>query len=193
MPHPVRLVGIAGSLREGSLNRALLRTVRDELLPAHVTLDLIEIGELPLYNSDLETGQPAPDAVARMRTQIAEADAVLFAMPEYNHSVPGLLQNAIDWASRPSFKSCLVGKPVGLMGVSPSPAGTARGQQVMKLTLDAVMARLMPHRGVQIGSAAGKFEDGRLADEKTRAFVAGYVESLASFARSLQPAQPEQA
>jgi chromate reductase len=188
MTDSLRLVGIAGSLREGSFNRALLRTVRDELLPAGVTLDLAEIGDLPHYNSDLETGQEAPEPVARLRTQISTADGVLFAMPEYNHTVPGVLQNAIDWASRPSFQSPLVGKPIGLMGVSTSPVGTARGQQVMKLVVEAVLARLMPHRGVLIGGGAQKFEDGRLTDEKTRQFVADYLEQFAAFARSLQPA-----
>jgi chromate reductase len=189
MSSPLHFVGIAGSLRTGSLNRALLETIQSDLLPAHVTLDLLDIGDLPLYNSDLETGQAAPDAVTHLRTQIAAADAVLFAMPEYNHTVPGLLQNAIDWASRPSYKSCLVGKPVGLMGASPSPVGTARGQQAMKLVLNAVMARLMPHPGVLVGSAMDKFADGRLTDEKTRAFVSTYLESLASFVRSTQPVE----
>ena len=189
MSSTLRLVGIAGSLRSGSLNRALLETIQADLLPNGVTLDLLDIGDLPLYNSDLETGQAAPESVTRLRTQISEADGVLFAMPEYNHSVPGLLQNAIDWASRPSFKSCLVGKPVGLMGVSPSPVGTGRGQQVMKLVLSAVMARLMPHPGVLVGSAMDKFEGGLLTDEKTREFAAKYLESLASFVRSTQPVE----
>ncbi len=189
MTSSLHLVGIAGSLRKGSLNRALLETIQSDLLPDGVTLDLLDISDLPLYNADLETGQAAPGTVTRLRTQIAQADGVLIAMPEYNHTVPGLLQNAIDWASRPSYQSCLVGKPVGLMGVSPSPVGTARGQQAMKLVLAAVMARLMPHPGVLVGSAMSKFEDGRLTDEATRAFVAKYLESLASFVRSTGPVE----
>ena len=188
--HPsLHLVGIAGSLREGSLNRALLKTIQADLLPESVTLDLFDVGDLPLYNADLETGQAAPDTVTQLRTRIGQADALLIVMPEYNHTVPGLLQNAIDWASRPSYKSCLVGKPVGLMGVSPSPIGTARGQQAMKMVLNAAMARLMPHPGVLVGSAADKFTDGRLTDEKTRTFVSTYLESLASFVRSTQPVE----
>lgn len=188
MTDSLSLVGIAGSLRDGSFNRALLRTVRDELLPAGASLEIAEIGDLPHYNSDLETDRPAPEPVARLRTQIATADGVLFVMPEYNHTVPGVLQNAIDWASRPSFQSPLVGKPVGLMGVSTSPIGTARGQQVMKLVLEAVLARLMPHRGVLVGGAAQKFENGRLTDEQTRQFASDYLEQFAAFCRSLQPA-----
>src|SRR5690606_14971203 len=98
-----------------------------------------------------------PGRAQTLKDSIARADGVLIASPEYNHSVPGVLQNAIDWASRPGMKSPLKRKPVAIMGASGGPVGTARGQQVLKLTLMSTLALIMPHPGVAVGQAKDKF------------------------------------
>jgi len=119
----MKLLGIAGSLREGSYNRSLLRAAR-ELLPEGVELVECEIGGLPFYDGDVEAaGDPEP--VVALKNAIRDADALLIATPEYNRGVPGVLKNAVDWASRPPLGSPLTGKHVALMGASTGRAGTA--------------------------------------------------------------------
>jgi chromate reductase, NAD(P)H dehydrogenase (quinone) len=110
---PVRVVGISGSLRRGSLNTALLRAAVADA-PDWVELEIVSIGDLPLYNADLEPDLPA--AVVRPRAAVAAADAILLATPEYNYSIPGTLKNAVDWISRPRRDATVDGKPVAMMG-----------------------------------------------------------------------------
>ncbi|HWK41182.1 MAG TPA: NAD(P)H-dependent oxidoreductase, partial [Croceibacterium sp.] len=126
MADSLRILGIAGSLRAGSLNRALLRAAAD-LAPAGVTIERFDLMQVPLYNGDVEEAGDPP-GVAAFKQAIAAADGVLIATPEYNHGVPGVMKNAIDWASRPPRGAPLGGKPVGLIGASPGMTGTARGQ-----------------------------------------------------------------
>ena len=183
----LRVAGIAGSLRRGSLNRALLAAAA-ELAPADVEIVPVEIGALPLYDEDLDTDAP-PGAVARLRAALAAADALLVATPEFNHNIPGVLQNALDWASRPAFASALRGLPAGMMGAASGSIGTARAQEALKLVLLAVQAPVFPHRGVLVGGARAKFADGRLVHAPTREFVAGYLSEFAAWARA-QPRTP---
>src|SRR5688572_23791882 len=126
-PAPLLVCGIAGSLRKASLNRALLRSAQ-ELAPANMEIRIFDrVGELPLYNEDVDkAGDPEP--VAALKRAIADADALLIATPEYNQGVPGVLKNAIDWASRPPRGSVLAGKPTAIFGASPGVTGTARAQ-----------------------------------------------------------------
>ena len=120
----VEIAAIAGSLRAASWARASLRAIA-ELLPGDVRLTIWDgLGAVPLFNEDLETG-PAPDAVADMRELIDESDALLIATPEYNRSIPGVLKNALDWASRPYGQTVLKDKPVAVVGTSPLPTGGA--------------------------------------------------------------------
>src|SRR5262245_60268308 len=123
---PVRVLGIAGSLRRGSFNRSLLAAAV-ELAPEELEIRVFEgLGEIPLYDADVEAaGEPPP--VVALKTAISESDALLIATPEYNHSIPGLLKNAIDWASRPAGRSVLNGKPVGMIGATPGLGATIRG------------------------------------------------------------------
>ena len=121
----VHIVGVAGSLRQGSYNRALLREALT-VLPAESSLEILEIGDLPLFNQDLENDPPAE--VIRFKKGLAGADALLLVTPEYNYSIPGVLKNALDWASRPPQTSPLTGKPVALIGASTSGFGTVRSQ-----------------------------------------------------------------
>ena len=180
---PLRIVALAGSLRRGSWNRRLLEAAR-ELAPAGVQVDIVELGDIPLYDADHDTEETRPASVRRLKQLVAEADGVLVATPEYNHSVPGVLQNAIDWASRPAMKSPLADKPVGIMGASPGALGAARAQQHLKLVLMATLAQVLPHPGVSVGLAAEKFDaEGRLVHEPTRQFVAAYLAAFAAWIR----------
>ena len=180
---PLRILALAGSLRRGSWNRRLLEAARD-LAPAGVHLDVVDLGDLPLYDADLDTEETRPAAVRRLKQRVAEADGVLVATPEYNHSVPGVLQNAIDWISRPAMKSPLVEKPAAIMGVSTGALGAARAQQQLKLVLMATLAQVLPHPGVSVGLAAEKFDaEGRLVHEPTRQFVAAYLAAFEAWIR----------
>ncbi len=179
----MRVLGIAGSLRSGSYNRGLLEAAR-QLAPPSMTIERFDLDAIPLYNADLDADGRRPAEVERLKTAIAAADAVLIVTPEYNHSVPGVLQNAIDWASRPGLKSPLAGKPAGLMGASAGALGSARGQQQLKLVLMSTLSLVMPHNGVSVGQAKEKFDaSGSLTHEPTRQFVAAYLKELDAWTR----------
>jgi chromate reductase, NAD(P)H dehydrogenase (quinone) len=182
---PVRVLGIAGSLRRGAYNRYLLDAAR-EVAPEWMAIEIFDLHDIPLYNADLDDDQDRPAAVARFKQRIAVADALLFATPEFNHSIPGVLQNAIDWASRPGGKSPMVGKPAAIMGASPGAIGTARAQQQLKLVLFSTLAVVMPHAGVVVGQAADKFDtSGRLVHQPTREFLRSFVQDLGYWALRL--------
>jgi chromate reductase len=177
---PLQVLGIAGSLRRASYNRQLLESAR-RLAPPALVITPFDIGEVPLYNADHDADAARPEAVRRLKQAIAVSDAVLFAAPEYNHGVPGVLQNVIDWASRPAFASPLAAKPVGMMGTSGGISGTMRGQQALKLVLMSTLALIFPHAGIAITLAKDKFDaGGMLAHEQTRELLAVY---LADFER----------
>jgi len=174
----MKILGIAGSLRRGSYNRALVEAARG-LMPAGIALETFELDDIPLYNRDLDVDGLRPSEVERLKRSIAEADALLLATPEYNYGVSGVLKNAIDWASRPAMKSPLAGKPVAIMGASPSITGTARAQQELKLTLMSCLSLVMPHAGVLVGLAHEKFDaSGALTHEPTRKFLESFLHDL---------------
>lgn len=182
---PTRILAIAGSLRRASWNRRLLEAAR-ELAPDGVVVEIFDLADVPMYDGDRDTDERRPEAVRRLKQAIATADALLVSTPEFNHSIPGVLQNAIDWASRPAMQSPLADKPVAVMGASPGALGAARAQQHLKLVLMATLAQVMPHPGVAVGGVAEKFApDGTLAHEPTRRFLAALVASLAGWARRL--------
>jgi len=180
----MRIVGIAGSIRAGSFNRALLEAAA-ELAPEGMTIEPWDgLREVPLYDAglDLDGARPAP--VEELKRRIAEADGVLLASPEYNYSVPGVLKNAIDWVSRPGHQSVLVGKPVAIVGASGGVVGTARGQVHLRDVMHSTLSRVFPHPDILVGQSAAKFQDGRLADEPTRELVARYLRRFADFVRT---------
>lgn len=173
--------GIAGSLRRGSYNHALLR-VAGALAPAGMELRIFDrMAEIPLFNEDVEAeGDPEP--VQALKQAIAEADALLFATPEYNHGVPGVLKNAIDWASRPTGASALAGKPAAIFGASPGIVGTARAQSQLRQALVFTDTPTLPQPEVLVYHAHVKFDaEGRLTDEKTRRFVRILLQQLADW------------
>lgn len=172
-----RILGIAGSLRQDSFNRNLLVAATHEL-PAGVELEIWDnLGHVPPFNEDLEAA-PAPAAVAELRQAISVASGLLIATPEYNGSIPGQLKNALDWASRPYRGSALSGKPVAVIGASPSPGGAASAQADLRKVLarsGAVVAdgRLpVPHAFRQLD------ETGRLVDRALRSGLAAVIENL---------------
>lgn len=170
----LRIAAFAGSLRRTSLNRALLRAAR-ELAPEGMTIELIEIGDLPLFNADIEA-EGDPPVVDTFKAHLRDADGVLIATPEYNDGIPGALTNAIDWGSRLPGRSPLVGKPVALMGASPSQIGTARAQLHLRQLLAHVHARTLPSPELLISKAHEKFDQElRLTDEGTRRVLAGLL------------------
>lgn len=181
----IRVLAFAGSLRSGSYNRALLRAAQ-EIAPKDMTIEITEIGDLPFYNRDVEEeGDPEP--VQRFKAAIREADAVLIATPEYQHGLPGVLKNALDWASRPPSDSPLQGKVVGMMGASTSMVGTARAHLQLRQTLTYNQSRMVVRPEVLVANASEKFgEEGRLTDEKAREFIRKHLEALAEKVRRVR-------
>jgi chromate reductase len=170
-----RVVAFAGSLRRGSYNRALIRAASEIAAPG-LAIETVEIGGLPFYNADVEAeGDPAE--VAAFKRSLAEADGVLIATPEYNHGIPGVLTNAIDWASRLPGRAPLVGKPVAVMGASPGQVGTARAQLHLRQLLAHVQARTLPPPELLVARAHERFDrELRLTDEGTRRLLADLLE-----------------
>lgn len=165
----IRVLGISGSLRKASYNTGLLRAA-SELLPEEMTLETFDLSHIPLYNDDVRAlGYPEP--VQEFRDRITAADALLIATPEYNFSIPGVLKNAIDWASRPPNPP-LDGKPVAMMGASTGNFGTVRAQ--MHLRHVCVNTNMLPLNKpeVLVMRAQEKFDaEGRLTDETARGFI----------------------
>ena len=173
----MKVLGISGSLRKASFNTAALRACR-ELMPQGMTLEIAEIGDLPMFNQDVfDAG--IPEAAKRFRAEVTAADGVLIASPEYNFSLSAALKNAIDWASRPPSQSWQ-DKPVAIFSVSQGPLGGARVQYDLRRILGQLWAHVLPRPEVFIGSAPSKFDaQGKLTDEATRKFLG---ELLAGFA-----------
>ncbi|MGI9037366.1 MAG: NADPH-dependent FMN reductase [Gemmatimonadota bacterium] len=177
-----RICGVAGSLRRESYNRALLRAAR-ELAPEGLTIDIFEgLREIPLFNADLEAGGD-PAGVAAWKEAIRSADGLLIVSPEYNGGIPGVLKNAIDWASRKGADddAAIAGKPTALMGATPGLLGTARAQGHLREVLAGAGAVVMPNPKVLVMSVAARMEDGQFADEKSREFVAGLLTAFGAW------------
>ena len=172
---PDRIIGFAGSLRKKSYNRALLEAAR-ELAPEGVLVETIEIGELPFYNADVEA-LGDPPSVAGFKAALQQADGLLIATPEYNDGIPGVLANALDWASRLPGRAPLAGKPVAVMGASPSQIGTARAQYHLRQILAHVHARTLPPPELLVAQAHHRFDpELRLTDDTTRKVLRSLLE-----------------
>jgi len=184
---PLRILGIAGSLRQGSFNRSLLRAARD-LAPEGMTVDEHDLIHVPLYNGDVEA-QGDPPAVAALKRAVAAADAILFVTPEYNHGVPAVMKNALDWASRPPGRAPLGGKPVGIIGASPGITGSARGQSQLRQAFEFTDSYCMPQPEILVFKAHEKFDsEGNLTDEATARFLARYLGAFDAWVRRFVPA-----
>ena len=172
----ISILGFAGSLRKGSYNRSLLRAAA-ELVPKGALLEIFDLEGIPPFNQDLEAQQP--EKVRDFKTKIRSADAILIATPEYNYSVPGVLKNAIDWASRPYGDNAFDGKPLALMGGSIGMLGTARAQYHLRQTLVFLNVYPLNQPEVMVPFIDKKVDEtGRLTDEKTREKIGELMANL---------------
>jgi chromate reductase len=184
VPTPVRILGFAGSLRRASYNRAALRAAQ-ALVPEDATLETFDLDGIPGFNQDDESTPPPP--VVALKARVRAADAILVVTPEYNYSVPGVLKNAIDWASRPYGDSAWTGKPVAVMGASVGALGTARAQYHLRQTFVFLDMYPLNKPEVMIANAAQRFDDqGNLTDEKTRELIGRLLASLVAWTRRLR-------
>ena len=172
-----RVLGIAGSLRAGSYNRGLLAAAI-ELAPAGLEIRPFErLREIPPYDADAEAAG-VPDPVLALKASMREADGILIATPEYNHGIPGVLKNAIDWASRPAGSAAFADKPIGIMGATPGMGATIRAQVALRMSL-ASDAYVMGKPEVLVARAGERFDDsGRLTDEATRRHLVRFLAAL---------------
>ncbi len=173
---PARLIGMSGSLRAGSYSNSVLETLREKFAGV-AELTIWDLASIPLYNQDFE-GEKRPAPVKALLAAIAATDGLVLCAPEFNHSIPGVLKNALDWASRPAFTSVMAHKPVAIMAISPGPLSGARCLEHMKVALDSMMARVVLARECIIASVAAKIRDGRLVDETSLDFACAAVEEL---------------
>ena len=181
MNQKVHILGFAGSLRKQSYNKAIL-TAAVETVPDDASLEVFDLEGIPPFNQDIEL-QP-PDKVKEFKAKIRAADAILIATPEYNYSIPGVLKNAIDWASRPYGDNAFEGKPVAVMGASIGTLGTARAQYDLRRSF--VFLNMLPlnQPEVMVAFAQDKVDsNGRVTDEKTRKRIKELLENLVSWTR----------
>jgi len=183
MNKPMVVLGFAGSLRKKSYNKALL-AVAAELAPKDMKLEIFDLDGVPPFNQDLENQPPAK--VRELKEKIRSADAILIATPEYNYSVPGVLKNAIDWASRPYGDNAFDGKPVAVMGASIGMLGTARAQYHLRQSFITLNMYPLNDPEVMVTYAHKKIdEDGRLKDEETRKLIAELLQNLVTWTEKL--------
>jgi len=180
----ITILGFAGSLRKDSHNKAILRAAH-ELVPHDGRLETFDLEGIPPFNQDLEN-QP-PERVNEFKAKIRAADAILIATPEYNYSIPGVLKNAIDWASRPYGDSALEGKPVAVMGASIGMLGTARAQYHLRQCFVFLNMYPVNQPEVMVPFAADKVDkSGRVTDQKTREMIRALLGSLIAWTRKLK-------
>lgn len=176
MNQTMKIVGMTGSLRKGSYNRGILRYI-SQIVPQSVKYEIIDVTALPFYNQDFDvTGYP--ESVKQFKAQLRDADGVLLATPEYNYSIPPVLKNALDWASRGDEKP-LFGKPAAIISASIGNLGGARVQYQLRQSLIALNVAVINKPEVFIGDAEEKFdENGELLDDKTKKYVKRLVEAF---------------
>jgi chromate reductase len=184
MASKLSILGFAGSLRQGSFNRVILNAAQ-EMIPAEAKLEIFDLAGIPLFNQDLEN-QPV-ERVIEFKAAIRFADALLISTPEYNYSMPGVLKNALDSASRPYGDNALNGKPVAIMGASIGMIGTARAQYHLRQSCVFLNMHPLNLPEVMVPFAQEKIDDnGRLTDSKTREKIAELVKALISWAQRLK-------
>ncbi len=181
MDKKTHILGFAGSLRKQSYNRALL-SAASEMVPENATLEIFDLEGIPPFNQDLE--QQPPEKVKEFKTKIKAADAILIVTPEYNYSIPGVLKNAIDWASRPYADNAFDGKPVAVMGASIGMLGTARAQYDLRRSFVFLNMYPMNQPEVMVPFAQEKVgSQGRVTDEKTRKKIRDLLKNLVVWTR----------
>lgn len=183
MNKQISILGFVGSLRRGSYNRALLRAAL-ELVPGGAKLEVFELDGIPPFNQDSESSPP--ERVKEFKTRIKAADALLIATPEYNYSVPGVLKNAIDWASRPYGDNAFEGKPVAMMSASIGMLGGARAQYHLRQSFVFLNMYPLNTPEVFVSFASQKFDDkGRLLDDKAKELIKELLNGLVTWTKRL--------
>jgi chromate reductase len=172
----VRIVGISGSLRRVSFSTALLKVLAERAAPA-IDIEVVTLEDIPFYNEDLDI-DPAISVVAALKRKVAESDGVLFSTPEYNHGIPGVLKNTLDWLSRPVFESCFKGKPVSIITSSKAFTGGVRAQYQLRETLISMHAHLVMGPEVVVGGVHRNFADETYTDEAGLRFMLKSLERL---------------
>jgi chromate reductase, NAD(P)H dehydrogenase (quinone) len=184
MTETITILGIAGSLRKDSYNRAALRAAQ-ALAPAGATVEIFDLQGIPPFNEDEEQHPPVP--VVDFKTRIRAADAIVMVTPEYNYSMPGVLKNAIDWASRPYGDSAWEGKPVAVMGASVGTLGTARAQYHLRQVFVFLNMHALNRPEVMISNAAQRFDaQGQLTDTTTQDLIRQLLQNLVDWTRQLR-------
>ena len=184
MENKLKILGFAGSLRKGSFNRSLLRSAT-QLLPSDTTLEIFDLSDIPPYNQDHETDMPTK--VKEFKTKIRESDAILIATPEYNYSVPGVLKNAIDYASRPYGDNPFDDKPVAIMSASVGMLGGARAQYHLRQMFVFLNMHPINFPEVIVTFASDKFDsEGNLLDENTKKFLTQLLQNLSNWTKRLR-------
>ena len=189
MADALHLVALCGSLRKGSYNRSLLATL-PPLAPEGMTIEVLEWGHLPVLNTDLEIDGVPPAEVRALQQRIRASDGLLICTPEYNHSIPGGLKNAIDWLSRGPMPHGLFEVPTAILGASDGTIGTTRAQAILRQTLATLNAPAMPFPQVLMATAQKKFDaEGKLTDDATREFLRTYLVAVARWMRRFPRAE----
>lgn len=184
MADKIRILGIAGSLRKASYNRSALRAAQ-QLAPEDAELEIFELDGITPFSEDDE--HDPPQRVTEFKERIRASDAILFVTPEYNYSIPGVLKNAIDWASRPYGDSAWEGKPAAIMGASVGLFGTARAQYHLRQVFVFLNMRAVNRPEVMIGNAAKRFDaEGNLTDETSRDLISQLLQNLVAWTRQLR-------
>lgn len=178
MSHPFRVVGLAGSLRTHAYSKAVMAAIAG-MLPRDATFERIDIGSVPHYDQDVEDAA-LPESVANARQRVAAAQAIIIVTPEFNHGLPGVLKNALDWLSRPAFDSCMTGKPVFFVTLGPGALGGVRAQYQLRETLSSMLCELIALPEVVVNHVGAKVEDGLLTDPATLSFIASMLDRFLS-------------
>lgn len=189
MTRTFRILGFAGSLRKDSYNRALLRAAL-ELVPKGVELEIFDLDNIPGFNQDLELLPPA--RIQEFKTRIRAADGLLIATPEYNYSMPGVLKNAIDWASRPYGDNAFDDKPVAMMGASIGMIGTARAQYHLRQSCVFLNMHPLNSPEVMVSFAPERIKDGKVTDQTTRDLIRQLLDGLIVWAYRLEEGELKQ-
>lgn len=182
----IHVAAMVGSLRRGSYNQALYRAAL-ELAPSTMRLRQVSIADLPFYAPDIDQPGEAPLSAETFRADLRAADALLIVTPEYNHSLPGVVKNALDWASRPYDDAPIHDKPAAVMGVSSGATGAARAHLHVRSIAGALRLHLLASPNVMVGNAAAKFDQsGNLTDQATRDQVQSLMVALEAWTRRLR-------
>ena len=174
----MKLLGLSGSLRVGSLNQIALHTLDSLGYP----IDVFDYGDVPLYDPNAKI---KPAAVARLVAAIESADALIIATPEYNYSIPGVLKNALDWASRPAYQSPFRGKPVAVLSATTSPLGGVRAQQHLKTILLGMVAQVFPWPELAIGNGEAKVSDGLVKEPEAVARLDAFATAFTEWVQTI--------